>query len=106
MDGEHVAGKISGQRCGRGWICGNRTSEIVCAKWLRSLRHGGKRLGMGERLGSPRLLSNIARKGGRGAKPPGPRFTIRPCRAERKETGASRRLVLVQRSILFALHRW
>ena len=54
MDGEHVAGKISGERRGRRWLRGHRAGrETFPAEWLRTLRHGWQRLGMVQRLVSP-----------------------------------------------------
>ena len=50
MDGQHMAGSISSERCGRRRLRRHRAGEIVSAEWLWALRHGGKRLGMVQRL--------------------------------------------------------
>ncbi len=54
----------------------------------------------------PDYYEMLAKEGGVAHNPQGPDSPFDPAEPNEKETRASRRLVSLQRSILFALHRW
>src|SRR5262249_40243833 len=70
------------------------------------VRRRRQRLGVGQRLVSARLLRRACREAGRRAKSTRPAVVIRPGRTRSAQTCATRRIVPLHRSVLFALHGW
>ena len=106
LGGQHLRGTIPGPGRGerRGRLHRPRSRRAVRAQRVRSLRRRRKRLGMGERLVSPRLLRDPRRRGRRGAQPARAGPQLRSGRARPAQARAARRLVPVHRAVLHALH--
>ena len=68
LDGQHLAGAISGREHRRRWFPEHRTGGPLPCQRLRTPRHVGERLGMVQRLVSPGYVCRGCR-GGRRAQP-------------------------------------
>ena len=88
----------------RGSLPRRRAGRAVPAQWIRPLRRGRQRLGVGDRLLSPGLLRTARGCGWGGPQPSGARSILRPGRARHRQAGASRRVVPLHRPVLLALH--
>jgi hypothetical protein len=99
---EHSPGHVPGDGHRQGRIRGRRARRAIPAQRLWSSRRRRQRLGMDERLVSPRLLRK-ARGGGRRTKPARAGHVVRPGRTGPREARPARRIVSLHRAVLHAL---
>ena len=72
VDGQQPSGPLPRSRHGRGWLRRHRAGGAVSRQRLRALRRRRQRVGVGQRLVSPRLLRAAGRGRRRRPQPTGP----------------------------------